>query len=191
MWPRGIDRHLRGVQEDVTLPSPSAPMGGLLGVGGFGKVVRLWDVRTRKLVHELDQGGNGAFTLEFSPDGRTLVISGFEPVASLWDVATGTQIGPQLSAGDRRTMIDLSPDGRYLLETHGNGEGAIWDVDPESWKRWACDLANRTLTREEWEEFLPGTAATSRPARAEHAPRPGSPTLAAPSRGPVARTETA
>ena len=53
-------------------------------------------------------------------------------------------------------MIDLSSDGRHLLEIHGNGQGAVWDVDPESWKRRACDLANRTLTREEWEEFLPG-----------------------------------
>jgi WD40 repeat protein/tRNA A-37 threonylcarbamoyl transferase component Bud32 len=133
-----------------------SPDGHFLAVGGDGRVVRVWDVRTRKLVHELDQGGNGAFTLEFSPDGRTLAISGFEPAASLWDVASGTQIGPPLSAGDRRTMIDLSADGRQMLEVHGNGKGAVWDVDPESWKRRACDLANRTLTREEWEEILPG-----------------------------------
>ncbi len=133
-----------------------SPDGHFLAVGGSGRVVRLWDVGTRKLVRELDQGGNGAFTLEFSPDGRTLAISGFEPVASLWDVATGTQIGPPLTAGDRRTMIDLSADGRQLLEVHGNGQGALWDIDPESWKRRACDLANRTLTREEWGEFLPG-----------------------------------
>ena len=133
-----------------------SPDGRFLAVGGDGRVVRVWDVRTRKLVHELDQGGNGAFTLEFSPDGRTLAISGFEPAASLWDVATGTQIGPPLSAGDRRTMIDLSADGRQMLEVHANGRGAVWDVDPESWKRRACDLANRTLTREEWEEILPG-----------------------------------
>ena len=133
-----------------------SPDGHFLAVGGDGRVVRVWDVRTRKLMHELDQGGNGAFTLEFSPDGRTLAISGFEPAASLWDVASGTQIGPPLTAGDRRTMIDLSADGRQMLEVHGNGKGAVWDVDPESWKRRACDLANRTLTREEWEEFLPG-----------------------------------
>jgi WD40 repeat protein len=133
-----------------------SPDGHFLAVGGFGRVVRLWDVRTRKLVHELDQGGNGAFTLEFSPDGRTLAISGFEPAASLWDVSTGTQIGPPFTAGDRRTMIDLSADGRRMLEVHGNGQGAVWDVDPESWKRRACALANRTLTREEWNVFLPG-----------------------------------
>jgi WD40 repeat protein len=133
-----------------------SPDGRMLAVGGFGRVVRVWDLDTGKLSHELDQGGNGAFTLEFSPDGRTLAVSGFEPVASLWDVATGTQIGPQLSAGDRRTMIDFSADGRRLLETHANGRGAIWDVDPGSWARRACALANRTLTRDEWEKFLPG-----------------------------------
>jgi WD40 repeat protein/tRNA A-37 threonylcarbamoyl transferase component Bud32 len=133
-----------------------SPDGHILAVGGVDAFVRLWDVRTGKLVSELDQGGNGAFTLEFSPDGRILAISGFEPVASLWDVATGTRIGPQLTAGDRRTMIDLSADGRRLLETHGNGKGAVWDVDPESWERRVCDVANRTLTREEWEAYVPG-----------------------------------
>ena len=151
-----VDRHVRRHAGQSTSPSRSALRGTSSQSVAIGRVVRLWDVRTRKLLHELDQGGNGAFTLEFSPDGRTLAISGFEPVASLWDVATGTQIGPQLTAGDRRTMIDLSTDGRQMLEVHGNGKGAVWDVDPESWKRRACALANRTLTREEWEEFLPG-----------------------------------
>jgi WD40 repeat protein/tRNA A-37 threonylcarbamoyl transferase component Bud32 len=130
--------------------------GRILAVGGFGPTVRLVDIHTGKLVHELDQAGAGAFTLEFSSDGRVLAVSGFEPVASLWDVATGTQIGPRLTAGDRRAMLDLSSDGRRLLMTLGNGEGAVWDIDPESWAERACGIANRTLTREEWEEFLPG-----------------------------------
>ena len=133
-----------------------SPDGRTLALGGWGTAVRVVDVRTGKLVHQLDLAGTGAFALEFSPDGRILAVSGFENVASLWDVATGTQIGPRLTAGSRRTMLDLSPDGRRLLVTTGNGEGAVWDIDPESWARRACALANRTLTREEWEEFLPG-----------------------------------
>jgi len=133
-----------------------SPDGRSLAVGGFGATVRLFDVRTGRLLHELDQGGAGAFTLEFSPDGRVLAVSGFEPVASLWDVATGAQIGPRLTAGDRRAMLDLSSDGRRLLMTLANGQGTVWDIDPESWAKRACTLANRTLTRNEWEEFLPG-----------------------------------
>jgi WD40 repeat protein len=133
-----------------------SPDGRMLALGSYGNVVRVWDLRTRKLLRELDHGGGGAVTLEFSRDSRILAISGFEPVATLWDVATGTQIGQSLTAGSRTAMIDLSSDGRRLLMTLANGRGAVWDVDPRSWARRACTLANRTLTRDEWEKFLPG-----------------------------------
>jgi WD40 repeat protein len=128
--------------------------GRLLVTGGDDPLVRVWDVRTGRVVRELEQNVGGVLRLQFSPDGRTLAVSG-KPDASLWDVATGTQVG-RLSGGSRRAMLDLSPDGRRLLMTSGNGQGAVWDIDPESWKRRACALANRTLTREEWEKFLPG-----------------------------------
>jgi len=134
--------------------------GRLLAVGGYPRLVRLWDVRTGNVVHELDAGG--AEALEFSPDGRILAVSGLASgravsrvAVSLWDVATGIQIGPSLTAGDRAATIDLSSDGRRLLMTAANGEGAVWDIDPKSWARRACALANRTLTRAEWEKFLP------------------------------------
>jgi len=129
----------------------------MLATAGIDQLVHLWDVRTGKLIRELEQNvGTAVLGLEFSPDGRILAISGGGPFASLWDVATGTQIGQRLTAGSREAMLDLSPDGRRLLMTLGNGQGAVWDIDQESWAQRACDLANRTLTREEWEEFLPG-----------------------------------
>jgi hypothetical protein len=53
-------------------------------------------------------------------------------------------------------MLDLSADGRHLLMTNADGHGAVWNVDPVSWAQRACALANRTLTLEEWKEFLPG-----------------------------------
>jgi WD40 repeat protein/tRNA A-37 threonylcarbamoyl transferase component Bud32 len=134
-----------------------SPDGRMLATAGIDQLVHLWDVRTGKLIRELEQNvGTAVLTLEFSPDGRILAISGGGPFAALWDVATGTQIGQRLTAGSREAMLDLSPDGRRLLMTLGNGQGAVWDVDPESWAQRACALANRTLTREEWEEFLPG-----------------------------------
>jgi WD40 repeat protein len=131
-----------------------SPDGRTLAVGGWAPIVRLVDVRTGKLLHELELGPSGAFALEFTRDGRTLAVSGWESVASLWDVATG--YGPTLTAGSGQTMLDLSPDGRRLLMMASNGEGAVWDIDPENWMRRACEIANRTLTREEWDEFLPG-----------------------------------
>jgi WD40 repeat protein/tRNA A-37 threonylcarbamoyl transferase component Bud32 len=146
----------RDTSEFVGYAVAFSPDGGLLATGGVDTVVRFWDARTGKLLRELEHGAGGVQSLEFSPDGKVLAIGADTPFASLWDVVTGIQIGPRLTAGSRATMLDLSPDGRRLLMTNGNGEGAVWNIDPESWARRACALANRTLTREEWEEFLPG-----------------------------------
>jgi WD40 repeat protein/tRNA A-37 threonylcarbamoyl transferase component Bud32 len=133
-----------------------SPDGRTLASGGNLTDVYVWDLRTGRLLRTLEQGSAGVLGLDFSSDGRLLAVSGWEPVASLWDVATGTRVGPTLTAGDRSTEIDLSPDGRRLLVTHADGRGAVWNVDPTSWARRACAVANRTLTRAEWEQFLPG-----------------------------------
>ena len=134
------------------------PDGRVLASGGLGdRFVHLWDVEKGRLLRELEQNVGGVHSLEFSLDGRTLAVGGYgEPYAALLDVATGAQLGPRLTAGRDAAMVDVSPDGRSLLQTHGSGEGAVWDIDPESWERRACALANRTLTQEEWKEFLPG-----------------------------------
>ena len=84
--------------------------------------------------------------------------------STLWDVATGTRIGPNLAGGGGRDrqevreslMMDLSADGHRLLLTEPGGHVTVWDLDPSSWGQRACALANRTLTPEEWNRFLPG-----------------------------------
>ena len=140
------------------------------------------------------RGATETFTLEFSPDGpdprhfrlRARRISYCGRRHRSADRPASSR------PGDRRTMIDLSPDGRRLLETHGDGHGAVSDVDPASWARRACTLANRTLTREERNEFvsrpalragLRGSSPSSTPhrpgearerrRRREHRARPG------------------
>ena len=135
-----------------------SPDGRTLATGGADPHVHVWDVGTGKLLHELEQNvGNGVWALDFSPDGSVLAMSGGDPYASLWDVATGKPAGPRFGGvGSREATIDLSSDGRRLLMTHGDGKAAVWDVDADSWTRRACTVANRALTHEEWEEFLPG-----------------------------------
>jgi WD40 repeat protein/tRNA A-37 threonylcarbamoyl transferase component Bud32 len=132
------------------------PDGRMLATS-VGERVRLWDVRNGTLVRDIEQNvGFAVTTLEFSRDGEILAMSGEQPLASLLDVESGAPIGTRLTAGGGAAMLDLSPDGHRLLMTLGNGQGVVWNIEPEFWAQRACALANRTLTREEWERFLSG-----------------------------------
>ena len=43
----------------------------------------------------------------------------------------------------------------WFIYWFGDGTGVIWNIDPASWKRQACRVANRNLTPAEWHDFLP------------------------------------
>ena len=51
--------------------------------------------------------------------------------------------------------VAYEPDGRELVTVSGDGTGVIWNIDPASWKKQACRVANRNLTPAEWHDFLP------------------------------------
>ncbi len=63
----------------------------LASFGGLG--IRLWDVKTGKLLRKLRErnGSHGISVVAFSPDGKTLAVCASDEV-DLWDVKTGKQI---------------------------------------------------------------------------------------------------
>jgi hypothetical protein len=46
--------------------------------------------------------------------------------------------------------------GTQLLVAYDDGRGLLWDLRPSTWTKQACSIAGRTLTRDEWENALPG-----------------------------------
>jgi WD40 repeat protein len=52
------------------------------------------------------------------------------------------------------STLSFSPDGGTLAT--GAAEVIVWDVDPESWIKRACRIANRNLSRREWSEETGG-----------------------------------
>jgi hypothetical protein len=65
------------------------------------------------------------------------------------------------SAGGNGTVMEPSgskrgpPNGKLLAVAGLEKRAMLWDVDPAVWRRHACAIAGRDLTREEWKLHLP------------------------------------
>lgn len=104
-------------------------------------------------------GGGKVYSLDFDPTGRTLLTGSEDGKLRLWDVATRRLVGQPLagaSSSNTRSAAAFFPDGRHVLGVFKTGEAVVWNVDPAAWRTAACRIANRELTRAEWQTFLPG-----------------------------------
>jgi WD40 repeat protein len=130
--------------------------------GPYDRTIKLWSIATRQPIGQALMGHvAGVKKIIFSPDGGTLasVSDASDSKAyniRLWDVATHQTIGQPL-IGHTLDIQDIafSPDGRTLASGSWDRTLLLWDVNPESWMGRACRIANRNLTRIEWERYFP------------------------------------
>ncbi|MEU7910522.1 NACHT and WD repeat domain-containing protein [Microbispora bryophytorum] len=127
----------------------------------FGEI-GLWDLATRKHVGTpwpAHAGGGGAAA--FSTDGRVLATGGRDGEIRLWDVSTRRAVGNPIKAHPGAvTSVVFSPDGKILASAGDDGTVRLWATDlPADPRRAVCAVAGRSLTKEEWQRYLPGTPA--------------------------------
>jgi WD40 repeat protein len=96
-------------------------------------------------------------TVDMSPDGSTVVGADSSGDVLLWDVTTGTVIArPFFGPGSQEAVAaSFTPDGRSVVVVSATGSAWLWDVDPSDWETRACEVAGRSLTQQEWQQFLP------------------------------------
>lgn len=91
------------------------PSGRVLATGGDDLVVRLWDVASGRLLHELAGHSRRVWSVAFSPSGELLASSGDDGVVIVWNLGEQpTQRATLLGLAEG--WAALSPDGRYKQE---------------------------------------------------------------------------
>jgi WD40 repeat protein len=92
--------------------------------------VRLWDVKTGKVVHEMPATMYYSIGAAFSPDGKTLVLTeygddGREAIV-LREVSSGKRL--RSIDVDSVTLAGFSTDGKTLISGDNDGVIRLWDA---------------------------------------------------------------
>jgi WD40 repeat protein len=132
-----------------------SPDSRTLGIGTESGQLRFLDVRSGKQQAASIHAATGSIdTVSFSPDGSLVAAGAYDRTSTLWDVRSHRQVGDtfpeQIGAAP---AVLFEPNGRLLI--YYDSDAAQWPMSVRSWERFACQAAERNLTRAEWRDILP------------------------------------
>jgi WD40 repeat protein len=132
-----------------------APDSRRLLVGtGEGSVLILDAETGREREPAIDVTSADMAQIAVSPDGQLLATSDWAGEATLWDLRTHERFGDRFARIPGWVpQVAFEPNGRLLL-TEGSS-ASEWPVDRPTLQRFACRVAGRSLSRDEWRAVLP------------------------------------
>ena len=115
----------------------------------------MWDLRTgRPTGPTTTVSSGGVSQIAVAPDGERFAVGTFDGIAALWDLRTNKRIGEAFPI-ERGTIPAVAFDARGRLLITELGSAILWPLDLPALQRFACRVAGRSLTRDEWRDVLP------------------------------------
>ncbi|HLO28593.1 MAG TPA: WD40 repeat domain-containing protein [Anaerolineales bacterium] len=126
-----------------------------LAVGTRDGTVTIWNLQDQTTKLSFKLGKSDINALAFSPDGNLLAVGAEAYKIFMYDSRTGQLFGQAFREHDGAVIALLfTPDGRKLLSASSDDTVVIHDMDAANWQQRACRLANRNLTRAEWNQYI-------------------------------------
>ena len=135
-----------------------SPDGRLLAAGTTDGKVVLWNARDGSAVgNPIQVATEPVQNISFSHDGRLFASSSSDQTTTLWDLRSRKRLGGSFPVREGVVPVSQLTAKGDLIVTY-LADAAQWPTSWRAWKRNACRVAGRDLTRVEWSDVLPGRA---------------------------------
>lgn len=104
-----------------------SPDGYQLATGAEDRVIRLWDIRERTVLHRFTGHEQDIYSLDYSPDGRFIASGSGDRTVRLWDIPRGECVHT-FSIEDGVTTVSISPDGTLLAAGSLDKSVRVWHM---------------------------------------------------------------
>jgi WD40 repeat protein len=118
---------------DARVPGQSlnlafSPDGKRLAAGGENNLVKIWDVRTGKVLQTLSGHRGDIDTVAFSHDGRWIASGSEDSTVKVWDGRSGEPVHSFRGHTGIVTSVAFSPDNRRLISGSRDHTVKVWDI---------------------------------------------------------------
>jgi WD40 repeat protein/class 3 adenylate cyclase len=143
--------HITGQLQSIAF-SPASPV---LGIGTADGKLYLWDASRRaQLGGPVTVAASNVLDVSFSPDGKLLAGSLRDGSTILIDLESRQQLGNSFPIEESILTVPLfTPAGGLLISY--DGTATDWPTNLGAWESYACQVAGRDITPEEWANVLP------------------------------------
>src|SRR5262245_1004364 len=96
--------------------------------GGDGSTLRLYEVKSGKLLHELTGHTHWAQHAVFLPDGKQALSASMDGTLRLWNLTTGKEVRKLDGHPGGAYSVDVSHDGKWAVSAGADRTLRLWDV---------------------------------------------------------------
>lgn len=104
-----------------------SPDDRLLATGAEDKLIRIWDLASKKIVKVLKGHEQDIYSLDFFPEGNRLVSGSGDKTVRIWDL-NYSQCSLTLSIEETVTTVAVSPDGLSIAAGSLDTTVRVWDA---------------------------------------------------------------
>jgi len=113
---------------DYVFSAAISPDGQTVISGSRDKEIKVWNVKTGKLLYSLTGHEGSVLSIAISPDGKTLFSGSEDKTVKVWDLTTQQEVNTLTKYLDAVKSLVISPDGKTLISGSHDGIIKIWSV---------------------------------------------------------------